>query len=69
MQIIFKFDTPFGPFCDALYLDEGHTFTEAEIEAMKQERLSNWIAILEMPPTEEVASAEATEEVVQTEAI
>ena len=45
-QIIFKFDTQFGSFCDALYLPEDHTFTEEQIEAMKQERLANWLAVV-----------------------
>ena len=54
MQIRFTFETKYGPFSDALYLKDGHPFTEAEVEAMKQERLSNWIAILESPPTEKV---------------
>lgn len=52
MQIRFTFDTPFGQFSDALYLDEDHTFTEAEIEAMKQERLTNWLSIVNPQPTE-----------------
>ena len=50
MQILFAFDTQFGQFSDALYLDEGHTFTEAEVEAMKQERLTNWLAIVNPSP-------------------
>ena len=58
MQIRFAFETKYGSFSDALYLDEGHTFTQAEVEAMKQERLSNWIAMLESPPTEEVSPVE-----------
>jgi hypothetical protein len=47
MQIRFTFDTQFGPFSDALYLDDGHTFTDAEVEAMKQERLTNWLAVID----------------------
>jgi hypothetical protein len=46
MQIRFTFETNFGPFSDALYLDEDHTLTEAEVEAMKQERLTNWLAVV-----------------------
>lgn len=46
MQIIFKFDTPFGSFCDALYLDENHGLSDEQIEAMKQERLTNWLAVV-----------------------
>jgi hypothetical protein len=47
MQIRFTYDTKFGPFSDALYLDEDHTFTDAQIEAMKQERLTNWLAVVD----------------------
>jgi hypothetical protein len=58
MQIRFTFETQHGSFSDALYLDDNHAFTEADIEAMKQERLSNWIAIIESPPTEEIQTVE-----------
>lgn len=36
---------------DALWLDDEHTFTEEEIESMKQQRFDNWIAIINAPPT------------------
>jgi hypothetical protein len=58
MVIVFEFTTPYGRFCDALHLDDSHTFTDAEIEAMKQERLRNWLAIIESPPTEEIKTVE-----------
>ncbi len=45
-QIIFQFETEHGVFRDALYLPEGHTLTDAEIEAMKQQRLNNWLAVV-----------------------
>ena len=72
MQIRFTFETQYGPFSDALHLDEDHGFTEAEVEAMKQERLTSWIAMLESPPTEEVPLVEEappTEEVPPAEEI
>lgn len=50
MQIRFTFETEFGAFSDALYLDEGHTFTDDEVEAMKQERLTNWLAMVNPSP-------------------
>ena len=50
IQIRFTFETQYGPFSDALYLEEDHTFTEAEIEAMKQDRLNNWLAAVNPPP-------------------
>ena len=52
IKIDFEFDTPHGMFCDALHLPNDHTFTGAEIEAMKQQRVDNWIAIVTAPPVE-----------------
>jgi hypothetical protein len=31
---------------DALYLPSDHTFSDADIEAMKQERYDNWVALV-----------------------
>jgi hypothetical protein len=50
MKIDFEFQTKYGTFRDALYLQDDHTFTEAEIQAMKDMRLSNWIYAVENPP-------------------
>lgn len=52
MKIDFFFDTPHGKFADALHLPDDHTYTDAEIEAMKQQRLDNWIAIVSAPSEE-----------------
>ena len=53
MKIDFEFDTPHGKFADALHLPDDHTMTDAEIEAMKQQRLDNWLAIVDAPPQQE----------------
>ena len=53
MKIDFSFDTNYGKFADALHLPDDHTFSELEIEAMKQQRLDNWIAVVTYVPTEE----------------
>ncbi len=50
MKIDFEFETKHGKYRDALHLPDDHTFTEVEIQAMKQQRLDNWINILENPP-------------------
>ena len=46
----------YGTFADAIHLDENHTYTDDEIEAMKQQRFDNWVNhIVEMsnrPPEE-----------------
>lgn len=54
-QIIFEFTTQYGVFRDALYLPVDHTFTDEEINEMKQQRLDNWLAIVNPPPPEEEA--------------
>ena len=60
MKIDFFFDTQYGKFCDALHLPDDHTLTDEEIQAMKQQRLDNWIAVVSYVPTEEeIAQMEA----------
>lgn len=55
MKIDFEYDTPHGVFRDALHLPDDHGFSDIEIEAMKQQRRDNWIAIVTAPPVEEPA--------------
>jgi hypothetical protein len=52
-KIDFEFTTIHGVFRDALYLPDDHTFTDSEIQAMKQQRVDNWIAAVTAPPVEE----------------
>ena len=54
LNIIFEFTTKYGVFRDALYLPENHNLTDTEIEAMKQERVANWLAVVEAPPPADV---------------
>lgn len=54
IKIDFEFDSQYGVFRDALHLPDDHGMTEAEIQAMKQQRFDNWIAIVTAPPAEEV---------------
>jgi len=49
MKIDFSFDTQYGKFADAIVFPDDHTLTDAEIEAMKQQRLDNWIAAVTTP--------------------
>lgn len=55
IKIEFQFDTKHGKYRDALYLPEDHIYTDADIEAMKAERVNNWIDAVENPPQEEQA--------------
>jgi hypothetical protein len=52
MKIDFEFDTPHGVFRDALHFYGDVIPSDAEIEAMKQERLNNWLAVVNPPPQE-----------------
>lgn len=52
-KIDFEFETAYGVFRDALHLPEDHQFSEAEIQLMKEDRLSNWLAIVNPAPVEE----------------
>jgi hypothetical protein len=49
IKIDFEFDSQYGKFADALHLPEDHGLSDAQIEALKQERLDNWLAILNTP--------------------
>ena len=51
MVIEFEFLTSFGVFRDALHLEDPVTYSEEELNAMKQTRLDNWLALVN-PPTE-----------------
>lgn len=53
MKIDFEFTTQHGKFRDALYLDDDNQLSEVEIDALKQERLNNWLAAVENQPTVE----------------
>ena len=53
IKIDFQFETKFGKFADALHLPDDHGLTDDEIEAMKQQRLTNWLAIVDASPVEE----------------
>jgi len=49
VKIDFEFDSQYGKFADALHLPEDHGLSDTQIEALKQERLDNWLAILNAP--------------------
>jgi hypothetical protein len=51
--IEFEFDSPYGKYADAIVLLDGQTMTDAEIEAMKQDRYNKWLAGVTAPSIEE----------------
>lgn len=58
IKIDFEYETAHGKFRDALHLPNDHTFTEEEIEQMKQQRLDNWVAVVTAPPVEQPPAPE-----------
>lgn len=68
-KIEFEFDTKYGTYRDALYLPEDHNISENEIEAMKQERLDNWIFAIENPPPDLEPTPEPTPEYVEIDGV
>jgi hypothetical protein len=51
ISIPFQIEDPqHGLYSDTLYLEDDHTFSDADIEAMKQERFNNWITFITTPP-------------------
>lgn len=53
IKIDFEFDSPYGVFRDALHLPDDHGLSDAEIEAMKQQRYDNWWAFVNPPQATE----------------
>jgi len=53
LKIDFEYATEHGIFRDALLLPEDHTFTEAEIVALKEARVNAWVALVSVPPPQE----------------
>ena len=55
VQVLFRKSTPYGEYQDALYFpqDDYEKLSPEEIEAMKQFRIDNWIAIITAPLKEE----------------
>lgn len=50
MKIDFEFTTAYGRFCDALWFPDNQPLpSEAELNAMKQQRLDSWIAAITAP--------------------
>ena len=58
IKIDFAIETQYGTYRDALHLMDDHTFTEAEIEAMKQQRVENWLKVFDQPAEETPPVAE-----------
>lgn len=57
MKIDFEFTTQYGVFRDAIYLQDDHDLTEQQIQELKQQRLNNWIAVVEAPPQEDIVES------------
>jgi hypothetical protein len=62
IKIDFEFDAGgLGTFRDALHLPDDHGLSDAEIDAMKQQRFDNWYAIVNAPSAPEPDPVPPTE--------
>lgn len=61
VKIDFEANTQYGLFRDALHLPDDHGLSDAEIEAMKQQRVDSWVALVteasNAPPTDVIEPA------------
>ena len=69
IQVIFKADTPYGVYQDALWFteDEYTALTSEVLEAMKQERVDKWIEMVTNPPVVPELTPEERIAQIQTE--
>ena len=59
VKIYFSFSSQYGTFSDALHLPDDHGLSDKQIEAMKQARFDNWVAVITAPSVEETPTEEA----------
>ena len=50
MVIDFSFQTKYGTYSDAISYSDDQPLTDEEIETIKQQRLNNWLSLIENPP-------------------
>ncbi len=50
ITINFTFESEYALFSDALNLEDDHTFTNQEIEDMKQQRFNTWLSLFTPGP-------------------
>ena len=65
MQIRFSYETQYGIFSDALNLPDDHTFTDQELETMKEQRRDNWVSYINSTQVEVVEEPVAEEPVAE----
>lgn len=53
MKIDFEVETEHGVFRDAIVLPNDYGLSDAEIQAIKDKRVADWIAAITAPQTEE----------------
>lgn len=53
IKIDFERQTEYGTYRDALTLADNHTLSQAEIDAMMQQRVDAWLTVITTPPQEE----------------
>lgn len=68
ISIPFQMNTQYGMYSDALVLPDDHTLTDVDIEAIKAQRVTNWIIAITTPAPEFVEEPIALEPTIVEEA-
>jgi hypothetical protein len=50
VKIDFERETSHGVYRDAITLPDDHTLSQADIEALMQQRVDNWVTYMDNPP-------------------
>lgn len=69
IKIDFEMTNGTHTYRDALYLDDNHTLSDAEIEAIKQSRFDRWLSIITNPQVIETPSEEPVVDVVPEQGV
>ena len=59
-QLVFRIDRKEGQFCDAICLpeEEFDKLSDSDIEAIKEQRFSNWLKVISTPPEPVIVQAD-----------
>lgn len=61
VKINFERGTKYGVYRDAITLPDDHGLTQAQLDALMQQRVDNWVSTIENPPPAPIEDSEYIE--------
>ena len=61
VKINFERGTKYGAYRDAITLPDDHGLTQAQLDALMQQRVDNWVSTIENPPPAPIEDSEYIE--------